>query len=74
MERHGAPLAMRRFSVQASGSDAAFSAELDGDFLVGTLEGPLNLEGWTGPINPPWPREALRWNRPHRNGPTGRWI
>jgi hypothetical protein len=50
MERHGAPLAMRRFSVQASGSDAVFSAELDGDFLVGTLEGPLNLEGWTGPI------------------------
>lgn len=50
MDRHGAPLAMRRFSVQASGSDAAFSAELDGDFLVGTLEGPLNLEGWTGPI------------------------
>ena len=50
MERHGAPLAMRRFSVQASGSDAAFSAELDGDFLVGTLEGPLKPEGWTGPI------------------------
>lgn len=50
MERHGAPLAMRRFSVQASGSDAAFSAELDGDFIEGTLEGPLNPGGWTGPI------------------------
>ncbi|MBK12832.1 MAG: hypothetical protein CL849_04815, partial [Crocinitomicaceae bacterium] len=46
----GAPMAMHRFSLQARGTASEFLASLDGDFVQGTIEGPLDSDGWTGPV------------------------
>jgi len=46
----GAPLAMHRFSLQVQGTASEFLATLDGDFAQGRIEGPLDPQGWTGPV------------------------
>lgn len=46
----GAPLTMHRFSLQAEGTANEFLATLDGDFAQGQIGGPLDPDGWTGPI------------------------
>ncbi len=46
----GAPLSMHRFSLQARGTASEFLAMLDGDFAKGRIEGPLDSDGWTGPV------------------------
>jgi len=47
---YGAPLSMQRFGLQAHGHDAAFTADMDGDFVVGRIEGPLDVVDWMGPV------------------------
>ena len=46
----GAPLSLERFALHAQGNDTVFTADLDGDFVVGQIKGPLNPDGWMGPV------------------------
>ena len=44
------PLPMRKFEWSAAGDSLRFNSELDGDFLRGTLSGPMQLEQWIRPF------------------------
>ena len=48
--QHGAALSMQRLSLRGRGDADVFAAALDGDFIQGDMEGPLNLGDWFGPI------------------------
>ena len=41
---------MRRLSLRGRGDAELLAATLDGDFIQGDIQGPMNLEGWSGPI------------------------
>ena len=44
------PLAMKKFTLDAFGDQQRFNAELDGDFLRGSVQGPLSVEHWFQPF------------------------
>ena len=48
--QNGAPLSMRRMSLRSRGDADVFAATLDGDFVQGDIEGPLDPSHWSGPI------------------------
>lgn len=49
-ERNAAPLSMERFSLRSQGQDGRFEATLDGDFLRGHAEGPVDQHAWLTPF------------------------
>lgn len=67
-----APLSMRKLSLTAMGNDARFNAELDGDFVRGSLEGPLRLDAWLRPFESALASGGF-WPQPVHSSPAPDW-